>query len=119
MANIENTLKAANEIGGAIGAALVDHENGMCLGSLGNGRIDLELAAAGNTEVVRAKLRVMDELRIKGGIEDILISLEDQYHLIRPIPNTSLFMYLALDRKTGNLAMARHKLRDIESKLEI
>lgn len=119
MANVNQTIKKANEIQGAIGAALVDYENGMCLGAEGTGRLNLEVAAAGNTDVVRAKLRVMQELGIEGGIEDILISLSDQYHLIRPLKNSTLFMYLALDRKSGNLAMARHKLRDIEAALEV
>ena len=120
MANVSQTLKKATDIQGAIGAALVDHENGMCLGTEGGGaRLNLEVAAAGNTEVVRAKLLVMSELGIKGGIDDILISLSDQYHLIRPLENTTLFMYLALDRKNGNLALARHKLRDIENDLEL
>lgn len=119
MANVMQTIKKANEIQGAIGAALVDYENGMCLGSEGTGKLNLEVAAAGNTDVVRAKLRVMQELGIEGGIEDILISLADQYHLIRPLADTTLFMYLALDRKNGNLAMARHKLREIEAGLQI
>ncbi len=119
MADVKQTLKAINEIQGAVGAALVDYENGMCLGVDGNGKLDLEVAAAGNTEVVRAKLRVMEELGIEGDIQDILITLEEQYHIIRPIPKSSLFLYVAIDRKTGNLALARHKIKDIEPQLKI
>ena len=119
MADVNQTLEAVNKIQGAIGSALVDHENGMCLGFEGGGKLDLEVAAAGNTEVVRAKLRVMEELGLDGDIQDILITLQDQYHIIRPIPNTTLFLYVALDRKTGNLALARHKIKDIEPQLKL
>lgn len=111
MANIQQSLSSAMELQGAMGAALVDWENGMCLGTAGSG-VNLELAAAGNTEVVRAKMRVMKSLGIRGAIEDILITLEDQLHLIRPT-GSSLFLYLVIDRKNGNLALARMKLAEI------
>jgi len=53
----------------------------------------------------------MDQLGIGGGIDDILITLDTQYHLVRPLPNLgSLFLYVAIDRKRGNLGMARHKV---------
>lgn len=107
--------KLQGEISGFLGAALVDHESGMCLGAVGSG-INLEVAAAGNMEVVRAKMRVMNDLGIKGDIEDILISLTSQYHIIRPI-SSSLFLYLAFDRKTGNLALARHKMAVIATEV--
>lgn len=118
MADITNSLKSLHsEIAGSLGCALVDHESGMALGTMGNG-MNLEVAAAGNMEVVRAKMRVMNSLGIDGGIEDILITLNDQYHIIRPV-GTSLFLYSAFCRKTGNLAMARHKLASIAKDLKI
>jgi hypothetical protein len=58
--NIEATLKEAMTIDGAVGVSLVDWDSGMSLGSLGGGKyLDLEVAAAGNTEVVRAKMRTI------------------------------------------------------------
>jgi CheY-like chemotaxis protein/predicted regulator of Ras-like GTPase activity (Roadblock/LC7/MglB family) len=110
--NIQQSLQATMELQGAMGAALVDWENGMCLGTAGGIGINLEVAAAGNTEVVRAKMRVMKSLGIKGNIEDMLITLTDQYHLLRPT-GSSLFLYLVLDRKNGNLALARLKLAEV------
>ena len=122
--NIETALKEAMSIEGAIGAALVDWDSGMPLGTLGGGKyLDLELAAAGNTEVVRAKMRTVQSLNLNDTIEDILITLTKQYHLIRLLGNggsgQNLFLYLALDRAKANLALARHQLKRIESDLEI
>jgi len=119
MANVQNTLQAIMGIDGALAAALVDWESGLTLGTVGTG-INIELAAAGNTNVVRSKLAVMKDLKLKGGIEDILITLTDQYHLIRVLEsNPHLFLYVALSRGQANLGMARHKLAAIEHELEM
>ena len=122
--NIETALKEAMSIEGALGAALVDWDSGMPLGTLGGGKyLNLELAAAGNTEVVRAKMRTMQSLNLNDTIEDILITLGKQYHLIRLLTNAdgaqNLFLYLALDRSKANLALARHQLRRIENDLTV
>jgi hypothetical protein len=124
MANTETVLKeAATSIEGALGAALVDYTSGMALGTIGGGKdLDLQVAAAGNTDVVRAKVRTMEALGLKDSIEDILITLGTQYHLIRLLRGRGtdgLFLYLALDKNRSNLAMARHQLRKIEAELEI
>ncbi len=122
--NIETALKEAMAIDGALGVALVDWDSGMSLGTLGGGKyLDLEVAAAGNTEVVRAKMRAIESLRINDTIEDILITLAKQYHLIRLLKSTQqehgLFLYLALDRAKSNLALARHSLKQIEADLAV
>ncbi|WP_405780184.1 hypothetical protein [Streptomyces sp. NBC_00859] len=124
MANTETALKdAMASIEGAIGVALVDYTSGMALGTLGGGKdLDLAVAAAGNTDVVRAKVRTMEHLGLKDEIEDILITLGEQYHLIRLLKgrgNNGLFLYLALDKSRANLAMARHQLKRVETELEV
>lgn len=121
--DMETGLKECMEIDGAIGAALVDYGSGMALGTLGGGRyLDLEVAAAGNTEVVRAKMRALQALNLDEKIDDILITLSKQYHVIRPLTSRQgggLFLYLALDRDRANLAMARHRLRTIENSITV
>ncbi|SRR5579875_1740915 len=122
--NIETALKESMAIEGATGAALVDWDSGMALGTLGSSKyLDLDLAAAGNTEVVRAKMRTVESLNLNDSIEDILITLGKQYHLIRPLTGDhgahKLFLYLVLDRQKANLALARHHLKRIEADLTV
>lgn len=123
MVNTEIALKEVMMIEGALGTALVDVNSGLALGTLGGGaEFDLDAAAAGNTDVLRAKYRTMEMLGISGAIEDILITLSSQYHLIRPLGSrggSGLFLYLVLDRKRANLAMARRQLAQVEGRLEV
>ena len=108
------------ELPGFIGACVVDSSTGMVLALEGGGRFDLELAAAGNTEVVRAKRRTIAALNLKDKIEDILISLHNQFHLIRPLEvNDQVFVYVALDRKVANLALARLAMKKVEQEIKI
>ncbi|MGW0432857.1 hypothetical protein ACWDV4_09970 [Micromonospora sp. NPDC003197] len=123
VANLEVVLKDAMSIEGAIGVALVDFTSGMTLATAGGtAELDLTVAAAGNTDVVRAKLRTIEMLKLPDGIEDILITLDTQYHLIRPLHSragSGLFLYLALNKGRANLALARHRLRMVEESLEL
>jgi hypothetical protein len=120
MANAKETLPKFLEIDGCIGACIVDSNSGMTLGSIGGAGMDLEAAAAGNTEVVRAKRKTMRALNLNDMIEDMLITLGKAYHLIRPLQsNDALFIYLVLDKSRANLAMARHHLRNLEKDLVI
>lgn len=117
--NIKENLSKLEGIEGFIGAALADSDSGMCLGFLGgSGAINLEIAAAANTEVVRSKRKAIKSLNLRDEIEDLLITLGKQYHLIRPVRSRpSVFFYLVLDRQRANLAMARFSLADAEREL--
>jgi hypothetical protein len=121
VSNIKEALTKVMQLDGALGTCVVDSNSGMMLGSDGgSGSVNLEIAAAGNTEVVRAKRKTMKALNLKDNIEDILITLHGQYHLIRPLSsNDALFIYLVLDKQRGNLAMSRHQLASIEKEMSI
>lgn len=114
-------ISELSEIAGFIGACLVDSDTGLMLAAeAGNGKFDLEAAGAANTEVVRAKNAAIKALGLKDEIEDILITLGGQYHLIRPLQsNPAVFIYVALDRKTSNLGMARLKVKTVEGTLKV
>lgn len=117
MANLNESLQDLMTLDGALCAAVVDYNSGMLMGSIGSG-VDLELAAAGNTEVVRAKMKTMKSLGLNDTIEDILITLGKQYHILRPAEKINgIFIYYVLDSGRANLALARRKIADVEAKM--
>lgn len=119
MANIKTSLEDLLTADGAMCAAVVDSNSGMMLGSAGSG-LDLEVAAAANTEVVRAKMKAMRQLGLNDVIDDILITLGKQYHIIRPVSRKEgTFLYFVLDKSKSNLALARRKAQDIERELTV
>jgi CheY-like chemotaxis protein len=121
MPNIKESLEKCGKIEGAMAAALVDYKSGMTLGVIGgSAAFNIEVAASSNTEVVRAKMKAMGSLHLKDKIEDILITLSSQYHIIRMLDrHPDLFLYLALSRENANLAVARMKLGEVERALEL
>ena len=117
MANIKQTLDELMTLEGAMCAAVVDSASGMMLGSAGSG-VDLEVAAAGNTEVIRSKMKTMRSLGLNDVIEDILITLGKQYHILRPSARKDgVFVYFVLDKQRANLAMARRKVLDVDKEM--
>ena len=115
MANINDTLAELLTLDGAMCAAVVDANSGMLLGKAGTG-LNLEIAAAGNTEVVHAKVKTMRALGLAGSIEDVLITLDNQYHIITLIKaKEGLFVYTVLDKAKANLAMARYKANEVQA----
>lgn len=111
-------LEPLRSIDGYVASALVDADSGMLLAGDGTG-VNLELAAAGNAEVIKAKRKVANSLKLNDTIEDVLISLTKQYHVLRPLEsNQKLFFYVVLDRAKSNLAMARHELRTFEKSVD-
>jgi predicted regulator of Ras-like GTPase activity (Roadblock/LC7/MglB family) len=120
MSNLNNFLSSMMQIDGAVAVAVVDANSGMLLAKAGGGGVNLELAAAGNTEVVRAKLKTMKSLSLNDTIEDILITLGKQYHIIRLMPGKpGLFLYVVLDKEKSNLAMARYKIMESEKSISL
>lgn len=122
MSQLDQAIGELLAIEGATGAAIVDIGSGMALAHGGNPGFSLEVAAASNSNVVRAKVNTMRELGISDDIDDILITLGQSYHLIKVLQdedNKGLFLYLTLNRANANLALARHKLGVVARKVRI
>lgn len=104
---VEAFEKIRDEVTGFIAASLVDLDTGMTL-AVTSSRPDFDLAAASafNSEVVKQKLKTIKALELNSNLEDILLTLSDQLHIIKMVGETS-FIYLAADRATSNLAIIR------------
>ena len=117
---VQEALDELMDIDGAVGAAVVDYENGMTLGTVGGRNLDMELAGAGTTEVVRSERNIVHDLGLDEQIEDLLISLKSQYHLVRMCENhEDVFIYLVINREKGNLGLSRRSIDKIDERLEL
>ncbi|MCT1478256.1 hypothetical protein [Microbacterium sp. p3-SID336] len=97
----------AGDINGFIGASIVDLESGLPLTSSSTRPdFDLEVASAYNSEIVKNKKRTIEALGLEATLEDMLLTLDTQLHLLKLIDD-QLFLYLAADRQATNLALLR------------
>ena len=102
--------RVASEVPGFIAASLVDLESGMTLGArTSRGDFDLTAASAYNSEMVKQKLKIMKALNLRTTLEDMLITMGDQIHVIKMVSPTT-FIYLSVDRSQSNLAIVRNVL---------
>ena len=95
-----------------LAVAVVETETGMPLASHSNiADFDIETAAAYNTEVVKAKLKAIQALKLNQTVQDILLTLTDQLHLLKLSSDGRTFVYLAVNTRDTNLAQARMILK--------
>jgi predicted regulator of Ras-like GTPase activity (Roadblock/LC7/MglB family) len=119
MSNVTESLEGLVQLAGARSAALVDSATGMVLGHAGSDA-DLEIVAAANTEVVRAQLKSITDLKSRDTIDDIIITLRTEYDIVRPLAaNPAIFLYLAMDKNKSNMALARYKVAECDQLLEL
>lgn len=105
---LDAIAKIEADVSGVIATAAVDMESGMTLAAKSNRPdFDLSVASAYNSELVKQKLKIIRALSLKSTLEDMLLTLGDQFHLIKILPGGSSFMYLAADRSSTNLAILR------------
>lgn len=111
--DVEKAIKSISEgVNGVIAISIVDLNSGMSLGAITNSpSFDPDVASAYNSEVVKQKLAAMKALKIDNmSVEDFLITLSDQIHIIRMTSDKQHFVYVACKKET-NLAMARSVIK--------
>ncbi|HET7436583.1 MAG TPA: hypothetical protein VFN10_17880 [Thermoanaerobaculia bacterium] len=107
----EMIAKIEADMSGFIAASVVDLESGMTLTAKSlRSDFDLAVASAYNSELVKQKLKIMKSLGLKTHLEDILLTLGDQIHLIKIFPGGHTFLYLAAERANTNLAIVRNSV---------
>ncbi|GAB3673618.1 hypothetical protein GCM10027589_43450 [Actinocorallia lasiicapitis] len=119
MRAIEQVLADAMAVPGAWGASLVDVDGGLPIAALGGD--DLTSAAedaAGTADLVRAVFAspALSSAWTGDEIEEITVSGSAGYHLLLLIAmpvDATLCLHVRLDRGRGNLALARHRLREV------
>ncbi|RZK29731.1 MAG: hypothetical protein EOO63_08415 [Hymenobacter sp.] len=113
MTNPKQTIQGImSELPTLLAVAVVEIETGMPLASHSNiADFDVETAAAYNTEVVKSKLKALQALKLNQTVQDILLTLTDQLHLLKLSTSGDKFIYLAVNSKDTNLAQARQILK--------
>ncbi len=117
--SLERVLEKVLNFDGALCVAIVDSQTGMILGQAGSG-VDIELAAAGASVILRARLASTKALGTNEHIDDLLISLTSQVQIIHPLPsNPSIFTYLIADKSKSSLAMAMYKATEADLQIQL
>lgn len=117
--SLNSDLQKMLTFDGAMCAALVDSDSGLVIGQAGAG-VDIERAAAGASMILRARRATVKALALPDAIDDLLITLTTQLHIIRPLTKKpTIFIYLVVDRSKASLAMARYKATEADGEIDL
>lgn len=107
-----DTIPKLMALDGCVGCGILDGATGALLAAAGDATVELARACV---EAMRAQRRTLQALGRAERVEDLLVTLGRQYHLIRPVAaNDTLLLYVVLHKARANLAMARHQLTAVE-----
>ncbi len=107
--------KLENTVPGILGAALVDQTRGLSIRAVGS-TVDMQLAATGGAELLALQMGLLAKLGLEGSLEDILTVTDLWFWVIRPL-DSQRFLYVIVDRVTGNLALARRLVSSAAAEL--
>jgi hypothetical protein len=103
-----------------IAAALVDYDSGMALETYGSNscQLDLELATAGQAELMRVAVDTFRPLHPAGPTDGVTVSYGDNvHHLLTPITDPHgdrLLLSLIVVGSSSGLCMLRRRLRSMQ-----
>lgn len=110
--HLERVVTSLRRLDGYTAAMLIDGQSGVVVGGDGDGaHPDMQIAATGYCEIYRLERDLVATIGVTDHIEDVVITLSSQYHLLHAIPNhPSLLLCVVLDRHTANLGLARYAI---------
>ncbi|KIA65865.1 hypothetical protein [Nocardia brasiliensis] len=116
MLDIDGCLARIMDIPGACSTTLVDGTSGLAIAAAGrHDLVDQHEDAAATTDIVRSVLHCA-ALATGSDDTEIIVCGTHAYHLLNPLPGDfagQLFVHVLFDGDTGNLALARYRLRGI------
>lgn len=118
---IDAAFQEAKEgISGLKAISAVEVDSGLAHGSMIIDKaFDLDAASAYNSEVLKAKMKAKNAMGMeKERIDIIIIELSSQIHIIQPTENGKYLVYMAADRSTTNVGMARKVVLSVGKKIE-
>lgn len=118
--SIKEKIKTIMDLDGVIAASIVDISTGMPIAQDSKSNVDIESYCAYMVEVVKSHKKFLNKLNIKDKIEDIVINLNNNYHIVTfVLKQDNLFIYVVLDKENSNLGMTRIVLGKIEEELDL
>lgn len=109
---LELVVERLRRLDGYAAAMMIDSQSGVVLG--GDGDVsspEIQTAAAGYCELYRMERALVDRLGVADEIEDVVITLSKQYHVLHAVAgDPSLLLCVALDRASASLGLARYAI---------
>ena len=113
-------LESLSGLDGVFACAVVDAGTGLILAkhSREDQPIQLDLAAAASTQVLRAHQQASRDLGLTTEVDEVMTSAGPRHHVMRTVSrHRGLFLFAVLDKQRTNLALARYKLMEAEQSL--
>ena len=104
----------AQELPDLLAVSVINLKSGELLATRHvTGKSNPAKAAAYNAEVIKQQQQAIEALGLAGeeSIEDILVTLNSQWHVLRLLPGNRYFIHLMVGMRVTNLGIAREVLR--------
>jgi hypothetical protein len=114
---VTQALQTLSALDGVFACAVVDAGTGLILAQQARAGqpVELELAAAASTQVLRTHQQAARDLGLTAEIDEVMTSAGPRHHVMRTISHhRGLFLFAVLDKQRTNLALARYKLMEAE-----
>lgn len=122
MLNMTDAMIYAMETPGAVATAFVEFKTARAVAGFGNEHVDFDRVTPTWTEMLHAHLAVTGEGNSHDPVDDMVISTDQRYHILRPLRSPScsdMYLYLVVDRTAGSIPLSRIRLKNLEENLAL